>query len=320
MHVSLRPLFGLHDLASFTAQDMIQLTPKMSGIEEDPRNDWLHVALAELLRLKRDRGQAVRRAAFIGSGNGVDVIAALRIFDIQSLIVTDIVEDIIQYIDRNIHVNTVENNLPKDICFAVGRDCAPIAEPCHLIYANLPLIMASENDLVSDLATTTLTDSRAYQHLGHGEDDLLVRWSLLPQLGFLLSAKDKLAPSGVIITLIGGRVPHEAITECFDRAGMDFDCGTVAVMRQSDEEYVEQYAQYESTLKGGSFLFYDEERVSKILSRIGHTYPSILGMSSEEAQSLLNPAALSAAEAWVYIQAGKSIGHLSYGFRSVPKT
>ena len=320
MHVSLRPLFGLHDLASVSARDMVQLTPKMSGIEEDPRNDWLHVALAEFLRLKRDRGQAIKRAAFIGSGNGIDVIAALRIFDIQSLIVTDIVDDIIQYIERNIVINTTEENIPADICFAVGRDCEPIAEPCDFIYANLPLIMASEDDLVSDLATTTLTDSRAYLHLGRGEDDLLVRWSLLPQLGFLLSAKDKLAPSGVIITLIGGRIPDEAITECFERAGMDFDRGTVAVMRQSDQRYVEQYALYENSLSRSHFLFYDEEKAARILISHGYRYPSILNLSGEHTRDLLAPSALTAAEAWASIQAGHSVGHLSYGFRTVPKT
>ncbi|WP_026381627.1 hypothetical protein [Afifella pfennigii] len=319
MDVSVRPLLALHDLASVTMHDRVHLGPRMSGIEEEPCNDWLHVALSELRRLKQDRGENIARAAFIGSANGVDVIAALRLFRIGSLVVTDIVPEIIPDIERNIRDNTVPEDLPEELCFVVGRDCEPVPWECDLIYANLPLVMASDQELQSDLATTTLTDSSAYLKLAYAEDDPLLKWSLLPQLGFLLSAKEKLAPGGCVITLIGGRIPEDAIAECFQRAGMAFERGTVAVMRQSDEEYVEQYALYEAQFTHEAFLFYDEAAAAGILRECGYAYPSIVDVSAEEMRLLLAPAALTAEQARQRVSDGHHVAHLSYGFRAVPK-
>lgn len=319
MRVSIRPLFDLHDLVSSSAPEEISLDARMSGIESDARNDWLHVALAEYRRLKRDRGSVIGKAAFIGSANGVDVIAALRLFSIDTLIVTDIVPDIIKYIEDNIYKNTPKECLPTQIDFVCGRDCDPVANPCDVIYGNLPLLMASGDELGSDLATTTLTDAQAYSALNHGSDDPLAKWSLLSQVGFLLSAKSKLAPGGVVITLIGGRIPDEVIAECFDRAGMEYDLGTVAIMRQSDEQYLEQYAKHELRLDGKAFLFYDEAEAARLLARHGMVYPSILNLSPNDARAILEPAALTAASAWGRIQSGHHVGHLAYGFRATPR-
>lgn len=85
--------------------------------------------------------------------------------------------------------------------------------------------MADEDDLGKELATTTLTDGRVYASLQTGSDDILARWSLLPQLGFLRSAKSRLSPKRAIIKLIGGRIPDTAIDACFKRAGMHYERG-----------------------------------------------------------------------------------------------
>lgn len=318
LYVSIQPLLDLHGLSSEDREDRVQLTPKMSGIEDDPRNDWLHVALAELRRFRRDRGQRIDRAAFVGSANGVDAIAALRLFRIGALVVTDILEEILPTIERNIRRNTAADDLPGELQLVSGRDCEPVPDGCDLIYANLPLVMTSGSELTTDLATTTLTDSRAYESLAEGPDDPLVKWSLLPQLGFLLSAKRKLKPSGAVITLLGGRIPDSVIEECFRRAGMTFERGTLAVMRQSDPDYVEQYANYEATISEGNFLFYDEGVAGQILQGQGHGYPAIVDVPADMLRDMLEPAALTAAEAWDRILAGWHVGHLSYGFRASP--
>lgn len=320
LYVTIQPLLELHGLASVTKEDRIHLTAKMSGIEKDAANDWLHVALNELRRFQQRNGDHVGRAAFVGSANGVDAIAALRLFQIEAMVVTDILPEILAPIEQNIRDNTAAQDMPATIDFVAGRDCEPVPEGCDLIYANLPLIMTSSEDLGTDLATTTLTDASAYERLAEGDDDPLVKWSLLSQLGFLVSAKPKLKPTGSVITLIGGRIPDDAIAACFRRAGMDFERGTVAVMRQSDEEYVEHYARYEATFTRDAFLFYDEAEAARILETHSYAYPVIVDMSAEWVRDTLAPAALTAAQAWDNVRAGKHVAHLSYGFRASPAT
>ncbi len=46
-----------------------------------------------------------------------------------------------------------------------------------------------------------------------GDNDILYKYSLLSQLGFVISAKEKLREGGSLVTLIGGRIPTEAIEE-----------------------------------------------------------------------------------------------------------
>lgn len=316
---SLKSLYDIHGITSVALPDAVTIVPDMSGLEDDPRNDWLHVALSELRRFRATRGEHIRSAAFIGSANGIDVIAALRLFSIERLTVTDIVPALLPDIERNIRANTASNRMPDTIRFAVGRDCEPVEEPCDLIYANLPLVMVDTEQLGSELATTTLTDARAYAHLQNGPDDLLARWSLLPQLGFLLSAKPRLVPGGAIITLIGGRISDTAIDQCFERAGMNYTRGTVAIMRQSDEQYLAQYAEYEQRLAGDTFAFYDEAEASRILGAEGYEYPSTLALTPEAARALLQPALVSAGQAWERVQQGHHVAHLAYGFQAVAR-
>lgn len=149
-------LYELYGLASPDRPDAVEIGPNMSGLESDPRNDWLAVALSEYQRFQAIKGNKINRAAFIGSGNGIDVIAALRLFSIEDLTVTDIVPEILPTIESNIRSNTRSERLPRHLSFVSGRDCNQLSEKFDLIYANLPLVMVKEEELGTNLATTTL--------------------------------------------------------------------------------------------------------------------------------------------------------------------
>lgn len=317
MYVTIQSLPELHVLASTTEEDRIHLTAKMSGIEKEAADDLLQVAPNELRRFKHHNGGYIGRAAFVGTAHGVAAIAALRLFQIESMIVTDILAEILAPIEQNVRDNTEAQDMREEINFVADRDCEPVPEGCDLISANLPLVMTSSDDL----ATTTLTDASAYERLAEGDDDPLVKWSLLSQLGFLVSAKRKLKPpTGSVITLSGGRIPDSAIAECSRRAGMTFERRTVSVMRQGDEEHVEHYARYEATISRDAFLFYDETEAASILEGHSYAYPAIVHMLGERVREILSPAALTAAEAWNSVQSGNHVAHLSYGFRASPAT
>ena len=102
MRPEVKSQFDLHGLSSAEFPDTIYIGNNMSGLEADPSNYWFHVALAELQRFQNSHGRKIASGAFIGSANGIDVLAALRLFDIKSLVVTDILPEILPTIERNI--------------------------------------------------------------------------------------------------------------------------------------------------------------------------------------------------------------------------
>src|SRR3989344_2000182 len=220
---------------------VVAVTEEMSGLEQNPKNDWLYFGI----RAVQDVANGNERyMAFIGSGNGIDAIAALNKYEnLEKVYATDIVPNILEQIEHNIRENTPQAK--AQLIFKHGRDCKPLDEEVDLIYLNLPLVAIDAQEINTPLATTTLTDAAAYAHLVRGKDDLLRRYSMLSQLGALLSAKEKLRDGGVIVTMIGGRIPYEVTQKCFQRAGLEHKLVIAGFKRQSDPQYIEQYASLE---------------------------------------------------------------------------
>lgn len=307
-------------LTGINHRGTIQIThPDMTGLEPNPKDDWLYLGLLAIKDIAQRKGDQVKSAAFIGSGNGIETIAALKLLShMETLFVTDLVQEIQPGIIQNITANAGEELKGVRTYCLGGRDCHPLPEPVDLIYGNLPLIMFDNSEIEKmPLSRTTLTDTAAYLPLSLGPNDILLRWSLLSQLGFLITAKEKLAPSGSIITLIGGRVPAYAIDECFRRAGLVYRKLSCTFKRQSDAQFLKQYAEYEQTA-GVSFAFYDYAKASDILrDTLGVTVPELLPVKDDiQLKELLAPALLSAQEAYQASQSGKVIGHIAYAFEA----
>ncbi len=307
-------------LMSFVGLDhkgIILLTENMSGLENNPKDDWLYLALLSLKSISERYGRQIESAAFIGSGNGIDVIAAIDFFkSVKKIIVTDIVEEILPQIQKNVNNRRSDRNTIS-ISYLVGRDCDPLRDKVDFIYANLPLIMVDPRELEEKRATTTLTDKSEYDELSVAKDDLLLRYSLLPQLGFLLSAKEKLKENGRLITLIGGRVPTEAIDECFKRAGFKYEKSLVAFIRQSDPEFLKEYSDFEQNDENTEFIFYNYKKAKELLSKKGIAIPEVINtLSEEDLKGLLKEAQIGAKQAYQLYKEGKDVGHLAYAFEA----
>lgn len=294
----------------------VLVSENMSGLEENPKDDWLYLALLSLARVAKEK-KDVTSAAMIGCGNGIDAIAVLKLFpNLQHLIVTDVIEDIMPHIEANI-----ENNIPDhsgvSITYTVGPDAYPLEDSVDLMYANLPLVMVDEIELQENRSTTTLTDAKRYIQLAQGDEDELKKYSLLSQLGFLLSAKEKLTQEGKIITLIGGRVPFSTIDECFKRAELQYKHLYTAFMKQSDAEFTEQYANLENT-EGVEFVFYDYDHAKEILeNEFNVAVPEIIPDASESrVKEALKSAQINAKQAFDLYKQGKDIGHLAFAFEA----
>jgi len=296
--------------------------PDMTGLEPNPKDDWLYLGLLSLRETARIKGDQIKSAAFIGSGNGIETIAALKLFSsLEKIFVTDLVKDIQPGIIQNIRLN-VKNELKKvEVKCLAGRDCHPLPEKVDLIYGNLPIMVCDTEEIEKHhLARTTLTDAHEYAYLSQGKNDILEKYSLLSQLGFLLSAKEKLSAGGCVLTLIGGRVPYAAIDECFRRAGLNYCKMYTSFMRQSDCQFLKQYAEYEAKKKV-NFAFYDCQRADDIIcDKLAVAIPEIItGLDDDNLKELLKPALLTAQQAYQFYLKGKPVGHIAYAFEAWKK-
>ena len=308
----------LMSIAGINHSGTIVVTENMSGLESNPKDDWLFLCLLALKDLSQRTDIKISSIANIGSGNGIDIIAELKLFkNLNKIIVTDVIEEILPQIRKNIESNLPEESKKIQIDYVAGRDCEPVKEKVNLIYGNLPLIMVSTDELDKNRATTTLTEASHYLHLSQGQNDILQKYSLLSQLGFLLSAKEKLQPKGIIITLLGGRIPQEAINEVFQRAGLKYQELYCAFKIQADPEFLEQYAKYE-TKEQAQFFFYDYEKASKIIkNKLQIVVPDIIkNYSGEQLKELLKNVRLNANQAYAFAKDGKPVGHIAFAFEA----
>lgn len=180
----------------------------------------------------------------------------------------------------------------------------------------------SEEIATHHLATTTLTDASHYMHLSQGKQDPLKRWSLLSQLGFLLTAKEKMNPNGTILTFIGGRIPFEVTDECFKRAGLEYHVLFRSFKYQSEPMFLKQYAEVEKN-ENVSFAFYEYNKASELLRReLGIEVPEIIPgnanqtLPEEELKKILEPALVNANGAYQRYLQGRTVGHLAYAFEA----
>lgn len=308
----------LMNISGINHSGSIVVTENMSGLESNPKDDWLFLCLLALKDLSQRTDIKISSIANIGSGNGIDIIAELKLFkNLSKIIVTDVIEEILPQIQKNIESNLPEEIKKIQITYVAGRDCEPVKEKVDLIYGNLPLIMVGTDELDKNRATTTLTEASHYLHLSQGQNDILQKYSLLSQLGFLLSAKEKLQPNGIIITLLGGRIPQEAINEVFQRAGLKYRELYCAFKIQADPEFLEQYAKYE-TQEQAQFFFYDYEKASKIIKdKLQIVVPDITkNYSGEQLKELLKDVRLNANQAYTFAKDGKPVGHIAFAFEA----
>ncbi len=294
----------------------ITVTEKMSGLEPNPCDDWLYLALLSIKDLSQRESLKISSIANIGSGNGIETIVELKLFkNLKKIIVTDIIPKILPQIKENIERNCPSEVKSVKINYVSGRDCEPVEEKVDFIYANLPLIMVSEIELNKNLSTTTLTEAKHYLHLSGGNNDILQKYSLLSQLGFLLSAKEKLNKNGVIITLLGGRVPSKALNNLFERAGLKYRELYCAFKIQSDPQFLKQYAKYEEKEKV-RFFFYNYKKAAKLIKdKLEVEVPNVIrGYSGDQLKELLHETYLNANEAYALAKRGEKVGHIAFAF------
>ncbi|KIM86946.1 hypothetical protein PILCRDRAFT_4194 [Piloderma croceum F 1598] len=266
---------------------------------DEPRRDWVaSVAVPAFMAHRED--SAVRRFVTIGTGSGLDAIAALDIFDLESLAITDLHPVVVQTAASNIKAATA--------------GCPSLTKAVESLVAHSGDLLTPLKDhegqaLHSGQASSTYAAERYEQIPAIANDSLLaLHWLALVQ------AKTLLAPGGAVLSSMGGRVPLAAMLEMARSAGYVPQVLTYTWKIQSEPEEV--IGGYNKNQEDGTrpFYFYLAEVLEREFAGIT---PLEGGRVAAWIEQQLAPYRLDAVVAYEAHKTGIIIGHTVAVVRSV---
>jgi SAM-dependent methyltransferase len=276
-------------------------------------SDW--VATIATPAFKRIRHQQGAQAAFcsIGTGVGLDALAAIEILGATEIGVTDVHEDVVAAAAANIRAN-LKNPAGIRVEAGFGDLLQPLAafRPRYdLIYENLPNVPIEET---ADLAAAR-TSSGHMPPRPEPVPDLLSRNLLALHYVALLQAKDFLRPGGAVLSLIGGRIPLSVFHEMGRLAGYCSEIYTYGWKIQTDPEAMisGHLAQQKNGL--GPYHFYLAHRLAAAFADVSLEDS---GKAAREIEQRLRPDALDPEQALAAWRRGETIGHTVVALRSQP--
>ena len=280
---------------------------------DDLQADWVASVAIPAFKLIRQRQGILPSFASIGTGTGLDALAAVETLGSSRVGITDVHDDVVRTATANIVSNL---RAPGSVAIEAGFGdlLVPLAggqRRYDLIYENLPNVPI--NDAAQIAAERT--SSGHVPPRPEPVPDSVQRQLLTLHYLALKQSRDYLAPGGAVLSMLGGRVPLAAFFEMGRLAGFRSEVYTFSWKIQADAEpmtrgYVEQQkAGY------GPFYFYPIQRLREVFAGID------LASSGERALELdaaLAPDRLDAVAAHAAVLRGEDIGHTAVALRSVP--
>jgi SAM-dependent methyltransferase len=275
--------------------------------------DWVATIAAPAFRLIREKEGAKPAFCSIGTGVGLDALAAIEILGAKEIGITDVHDDVVSAAAANIRANLRDADSVA-LNAGSGDLLQPLAalRPCYdLIYENLPNIPV---DAAVDLAAARLSSGHMPPR-AEKIPDLLRRNLLALHYVALLQARDFLRPGGSVLSLIGGRVPLAVFRKMGELAGYRAEIFTYGWKIQTDPEEIisGHLAQQRGGL--GPYHFYRAERLAEVFA------PVALADSGEHAleiEARLIPDQLDPQQALAAHQRGETIGHTVVALRAFP--
>lgn len=296
--------FGLHQAEHVKDVLEIHLSDRSYRPKEDDLlSDWVASVTAPAFHILAKEGFHARDFCTIGTGAGLDALAAIEILESKNIFITDLHEDVVSLAAQNIIRNTKES----DILVATGTGdlVSPVVEAnfrADLLYENLPNIpIEVQNDLHRGQNSSTFVAAR---------DEKLPKFVLkyLLSLHFLTlqNASSILQPGGRIISSIGGRVPLEIILKLASETHYSGRILAYTWKVQSEpEDVIGGYAHWEKS-GFGPFRFYPVDILKTVFSK-----PAVVVESGDalELERVLSGYELSAVQALQRFRDGIQIGH-----------
>ena len=119
----------------------LRLTDDSYPLEPAPEQSWLPVAFRAFAALRRE--MRVDDLLIVGTGNGLDALGAVEIFDLETLTVTDLHERGVAVARENVLAHLTDPGAIR-LAFQAGDllSCVPPAQRFSLVYENLPNLPA----------------------------------------------------------------------------------------------------------------------------------------------------------------------------------
>lgn len=281
---------------------LLRLTEHTYPLEPSPEESWLPIAFRAFARLAERA--PVRDLLIVGTGNGLDALGALEIFDLCSLAVTDLTAESLRVSRENVLAHLADGE-GVELGFHAGDllFCVPGDARFSLVYENLPNIPASHG-IELDLGTNS---GRFFDSTDLSVPRPFGEYLLALHYRCLTEAKERVRDGGGVLTAIGGRMPERVAFDLHRSCGYEPELLAFDVKLQVEPELVlPGYGQAEER-SGVEFTYYAAEAVEIVAEsrRCGLEGREL----ADAAADALGRMAMSASEAEDRCRRGHSVAH-----------
>jgi hypothetical protein len=280
---------------------------------DDLTSDWVaHVATPAFKLIRQRKGGAITSFCSIGTGSGLDILAAIETLGASRVGLTDLQEDVVETAIANVRRNTLSSHsLVIEAGFGdLLAPLRPYQTRYELIYENLPNVpLPSAREIeVARTSSNCLAPRKESIPRQIGQEMLDLHYLALVQ------AQSYLADGGAVLSTVGARVPLDVLLGLGSLAGYTSSLLTYTWKVQADpHEIVAQHARKQQ--EGyGPFHFYRTDVLREAFQSIA------LGTTGDQALDLehsLLAERLDARRAYAALQQGVSIGHTVAVLKSV---
>lgn len=280
---------------------------------DDLQADWVASVAVPAFKLIRRRQGALASFASIGTGTGLDALAAIETLSATRVGITDVHDDVVRTASANITDNLLN---PSAITLEAGFGdlLSPLAhlKPRYdLIYENLPNVPINDAaQIASERTSSGHVPPRA-----EPVPEFVQRQLLTLHFLALKQARDFLAPGGAVLSMLGGRVPLDAFHQMAQAAGFRSEIYTYSWKVQADAEPMTRGHAEQQRAGYGPFHFYPIKRLQEVFAGIDLAHS---GERAHELEAALAPDRLDATAAHAAVLRGEKIGHTAVALRSQP--
>ena len=210
--------FNLKNTKRINTQAIINLSnrsylPKI----DDPRSDWVASVAVPAFTALAQEGVEAQDFCSIGTGVGLDALAAVEILKARNIVITDLHEDVVSLARNNIIKNSVVGD-ELTIHGYTGDLLAPVIGKgfeFNLLYENLPNIPIEDGgELFNGQNSSTYIEKRKELM-----PDFVKRYLIDLHYVALQQAYSLLKQGGQTLSSIGGRIPLEIIVRLGQELG-----------------------------------------------------------------------------------------------------
>ncbi|CAO3424483.1 hypothetical protein [Azospirillum doebereinerae] len=276
---------------------------------DDLQADWVSSVATPAFRLLAERRGAGASPGFcsIGTGTGLDALAAVEVLGATLVGITDLHEEVVASARGNILTN-LRDSAAIRLLAGTGDLLAPLASAARdglrfdVIYENLPNVPIHDDSRLAEQRTSSSFVPPRPESVPAAVRNALLTLHYVA----LVQAKAFLAPGGVVLSMLGARVPLQSFLDLSARAGYRPSFLTYGWKIQAEAvEMLNGHAEWQR-LDLGPFHFYRAEDLERAFA----------GLTPEEAahralaiERDLAPHSLDAETALAAYHDGVRIGH-----------